>query len=228
MRSASHRAAFRLIRRRAVSATLLVVYAIVAVGVPLPVGNATQTSGEAYPCANHACGCRSAEQCWRSCCCYTLAERMDWAREHHVRPPEFAIAEAMRSGLNVAWLVGKPAPGSAGGSNPCGAEICVLSGKPPAQPGAAGRVGVCHACCHCCAERHAEQSHTKVASRVIAWRAMECQGKSSNWFAAVPSLIRSSDGLSNPYSLTHWLGPVVSEQADRVADPPAIPPPETV
>lgn len=35
-----------------------------------------------YPCMNRPCGCASAEQCWRSCCCTTKSERIAWAKEH--------------------------------------------------------------------------------------------------------------------------------------------------
>lgn len=44
---------------------------------PAPRGAAT-----AYPCAAHACGCRSAQQCWSACCCFSVAQRMEWARIH--------------------------------------------------------------------------------------------------------------------------------------------------
>ena len=67
-------------------------------------GNMSLKSGEMFPCMDCPCGCNSAEQCWRSCCCHTLAERMDWAREHGVRPPEYAIDEARRQRIDLCWL----------------------------------------------------------------------------------------------------------------------------
>src|SRR3954453_10842217 len=111
----------RCLRRRMsggrfTSAMLLVSYAFTAIGVPLPAGASETRGDELFPCSDHACGCPSAEQCWRSCCCHTLAERFAWAREHKVRPPEYAIAEARRDGIDVAWLH-PTAPGSAGGSS---------------------------------------------------------------------------------------------------------------
>src|SRR5882757_8124810 len=89
--------------RRSLSATLLLVYVVTAAGVPIPVGGMAHT-GELYPCSSHACGCPDAEHCWRSCCCFTLAERFDWAREHKVRPPEYAIAAAKTTGIDLCWL----------------------------------------------------------------------------------------------------------------------------
>src|SRR5215813_11066218 len=99
-----HRAFRRSLRRRFVSAMLAAVYLITAAGVPLPVGHVAHTT-EFYPCSNCECGCASAEQCWRSCCCHSLAERMAWARVHGVRPPDYAIAEARRTRIDLAWLV---------------------------------------------------------------------------------------------------------------------------
>jgi hypothetical protein len=38
--------------------------------------------GEAFPCQHHGCGCSSAEACRTECCCFTPAERVEWARDH--------------------------------------------------------------------------------------------------------------------------------------------------
>lgn len=91
-------------RRRLFVAGLAVVYATTAIGVPLPMVASTTKSGELFPCANCACGCATAEQCWRSCCCHSLSERIAWAHEHNVRPPEYALAAAQAAGLDLAWL----------------------------------------------------------------------------------------------------------------------------
>ncbi|HJT78443.1 MAG TPA: hypothetical protein VJ739_14665, partial [Gemmataceae bacterium] len=36
------------------------------------------------------CGCQSAEQCWRHCCCYTPEEKLAWAHAHGIEPPAYA------------------------------------------------------------------------------------------------------------------------------------------
>jgi hypothetical protein len=46
-----------------------------------------------YPCMDHACGCRDAEECWRHCCCLSREQKWAWAQEHQVEPPLFAQAE---------------------------------------------------------------------------------------------------------------------------------------
>lgn len=226
MRFACRRSIGRLIYRRAASATLLAAYAVTAIGVPLPSGGLPQKSGELYPCANCGCGCASAEQCWRSCCCHTLAERMAWAHEHHVRPPKFAIAMARQAGLDLAWLKNAAAPGSAGRLSGVRVDVSCSIKETPTEPGAAGRVGVGHACCHCCVERHAKQPNVKATSHVIAWQALQCQGKSSNWLAAVPTMVAPRGGLSDDAPILSWLCSTVSKRAGQDAASPAVPPPE--
>jgi hypothetical protein len=36
---------------------------------------------------NRPCGCRSAEDCWKSCCCTTKAERIAFVLEHGLQMP---------------------------------------------------------------------------------------------------------------------------------------------
>jgi hypothetical protein len=164
-----------------------------------------------FPCSSCPCGCATAEQCWRSCCCHTLAERMAWAREHGVRPPEYAIAEAMRGGVDVAWLK------------------CRLDSAPsPALPAAGEGAGklVARTCCHCRAVQNTEVPSAKVAGHVIAWRALTCKGQSSNWLAAVPTSFGQAQSFANELHLIQWLGPAGSDHVARAGDLPATPPPE--
>src|SRR5262245_41643169 len=77
--------AFR-IRRALVVGLALIAYLIGAVGVPMPV-RAQKASATPFPCQNHICGCTTAEQCWRHCCCFSPEEKLAWARTHQVEPP---------------------------------------------------------------------------------------------------------------------------------------------
>lgn len=47
-----------------------------------------------FPCQNRPCGCPSAERCWRTCCCFSMREKLSWARENGVEPPPDVIREA--------------------------------------------------------------------------------------------------------------------------------------
>lgn len=81
-------------RRQRLVAVLVALSVVVAsIGVPFALESAKDTS-QPYPCMHHRCGCGSAEACWRSCCCMTQAQKLAWAKEHGVTPPDYALAQA--------------------------------------------------------------------------------------------------------------------------------------
>ena len=74
-------------------------YGVLALGLPLPAGMgpkgvpagldmagviAAKDRSVVFPCMNSPCGCASADQCFRACCCTTLAERLAFARRHRL------------------------------------------------------------------------------------------------------------------------------------------------
>jgi hypothetical protein len=82
---------WRKLRHRVVAGLSIVSYLAAAIGYPLPAASAVRREfSEPFPCQGHACGCRSAEECWSGCCCLSPEERWSWARAHHVQPPEYA------------------------------------------------------------------------------------------------------------------------------------------
>lgn len=210
--------------RRSLSAALLAAYIVTAVGVPLPLG-ARPPSDELYPCMNCACGCASAEQCWRSCCCHTLAERFAWAREHRVRPPEYAIAQAQLSGLDLAWLgIFKASSPSA----PSRATCCNHSLTTAVPACCQKKTASCcdHARSSCSAHDHEHESSKESTSgdHIVAWRALACHGQSMNWLAAVPTLVVSRPELSGDAPRVTWLGPAISETAEALPTEVVVPP----
>lgn len=42
-----------------------------------------------FPCQDRPCGCRSAAQCWKKCCCFSHSQKVEWARRYKVRVPAF-------------------------------------------------------------------------------------------------------------------------------------------
>jgi len=97
-------------RRQAIS--LFVLLGIVCTYFPIPVSPGS-VSGAAraehapvkkdrsrpFPCAQRVCGCQSAEQCWRKCCCFTDAQKVAWADTHGVELPDFVRQAAARSAV---------------------------------------------------------------------------------------------------------------------------------
>jgi len=84
---------WRSLRRRFARAGFLLCYLAVALGMPIP-APARKDVSQPFPCQDNPCGCQSAEQCWTSCCCYTVEEHWAWARDHNVQPPPYATRPA--------------------------------------------------------------------------------------------------------------------------------------
>jgi hypothetical protein len=85
---------------RGVSALLIVAICGCLV-LPMPVMNplaSTRLSGKdssvPFPCMLKPCGCRSAEECWRKCCCFTNSQKVVWAEERGIDLPEYVLQAA--------------------------------------------------------------------------------------------------------------------------------------
>jgi hypothetical protein len=79
----------RQLARRIVWSLTLLSQLLATFGCPLP---AVAAAGDKdvsvpFPCMYRACGCRSARDCWESCCCFTARERLAWARAHNQPVP---------------------------------------------------------------------------------------------------------------------------------------------
>ncbi len=72
--------------------TFLVFASFCAASVPLPVATIDirdKDHSQPFPCQKCPCGCKTAEQCWTNCCCFTPAERLAWAEKNGVTPPSY-------------------------------------------------------------------------------------------------------------------------------------------
>lgn len=82
-------------KRRLLSLAAIVVICAAQIPWRLPGSpNLKKDASQPFPCQNRPCGCRTAEQCWRKCCCFTNSEKVAWAKAHGVTPPGFVIAAA--------------------------------------------------------------------------------------------------------------------------------------
>jgi hypothetical protein len=213
--------------RHCVAMLLLSAFVVTSAGIPLPLSKTSMMRGEIFPCAMNRCGCDSAERCWRSCCCHTLAERLAWARRHGVRPPAFALAKARAAGLDLAWLA--DASQMRQSSSRCCAE------KPPSGvPASCGtNAALAHsvntASCRATVRGEAQPDNVTGENEwdsTVAWRALACHGHVMNWLAAVPTFCVPCLERLHDLPLTAWLSPTVSDLAEGVSDSPAVPPPE--
>lgn len=61
--------------------------------MPIPIATLDlldKDSSQPFPCQSCPCGCKTAEQCWTNCSCFTPAERLAWAEKNGVTPPTYA------------------------------------------------------------------------------------------------------------------------------------------
>ena len=51
-------------------------------------------ASEPFPCQNRPCGCKTADQCWKKCCCFTNAQKVAWANSRSVKVPSYVVQAA--------------------------------------------------------------------------------------------------------------------------------------
>lgn len=88
--------ACRCAARSAIVWVSLVSFVVVASGAPLPEAPQLGHIAGPYPCQGHRCGCRSAEDCWKGCCCSSQREKLAWAKRNGVTPPAFVAVAAAK------------------------------------------------------------------------------------------------------------------------------------
>lgn len=212
-------------RRRVVGWLSLVVYFAAAFGMPVP----EAVAAGPFPCQSHGCGCRSAEQCWRSCCCFTPEEKLSWARRHGVTPPSFAVKETPAASCCSAPKNSKSEPSRpkksprGGCCSPRPDEVCdVAAADVHASPKAGS----------CCSTADHGPVHTARGQRNgggVVWapgfNVFRCQGLGSAWMAIV-DVIAPPPPLLEYHIALPYRGQLISLNAVllKVAYAPATPP----
>lgn len=82
--------------RRLLSLATLVSFALSFVPMSIPQPTETKDTSAPFPCQNRPCGCQSAEQCWKSCCCFSNQEKLAWAKSEGVQLPAYVAKAAAR------------------------------------------------------------------------------------------------------------------------------------
>jgi len=78
---------------------LLVGFVVCILLLPIPISLVSQSApgkdlSEPFPCQSRPCGCQSAEQCWKKCCCFSNGQKIAWARTQGVKLPDYVVAAA--------------------------------------------------------------------------------------------------------------------------------------
>ena len=93
---------------------LLALLAICCGSVPIPLGilyRDAKDLSQPFPCQHCGCGCKSAEQCWISCCCFTPSEKLAWAKRNGITPPAYAAKDSGSLGETTSSCASNAQPG---------------------------------------------------------------------------------------------------------------------
>lgn len=188
--------------------------------LPLPVAPPPKTekdSSSPFPCQNRPCGCRTADQCWRKCCCFTNAEKVAWAKANDVKIPEFVLVAATEES-NAAKAAKTQVTAQLARPAKCGCQAIAVA-----------RSGSTVGDAICCAERPKPPAAAPPVKRgvsyVIGLFAEECHGEHGS-ISALPLAIPPIDvAVVRNDALLSWSLPPTSEAGAGLSRPPAIPPP---
>jgi hypothetical protein len=213
---------WRLRRYRLCAGVALVCYLATAVGFPVP-SLPFKEHSQPFPCQDHPCGCQTAEQCWRHCCCFSPEERFAWAESHHVQPPAYAERPA-----NHGWSTARDQMGACEEKNVC--SLCT-SRETCSTP-------VHKICCTnhrdatpCCSKESgplAERSRPESATRtswMLGIAALRCQGITTMW-VSVGAVVPPPASLAGHDQLlpTGWLTHRNASPLPLILTPPDPPP----
>lgn len=75
--------------------------------IPLQDESDQKDQSQPFPCRNRPCGCQTADQCWKKCCCFTNTQKLAWAKANGVTPPAFVMTAALKE-ENAETKAGNP------------------------------------------------------------------------------------------------------------------------
>jgi len=207
------RRAATVVRRVAVMAALLGFVGGV-VGVPLPKLRLAKDRSKPFPCQDHRCGCASAEQCWRSCCCFSNLQKLAWAAEHGVQPPEYVFVAAEREQISSTAR-----SCCQGAKKACCDHEVACCDEPRGHDVAAGDAN------HGELESAAASGASWSIDFVSAIEARKCQGQAELWLTlgAVPPLPVKTEVTLQP--LCCGIVYCQPEALSGISSAPAAPPP---
>ena len=204
-------ATLRVVLRKAVTVLALVGYLTATIGCPVPRGGSPDG---AYPCAGRGCGCGSAEECWRGCCCSTLAERLAWAASHGITPPSYVGQKLEQPQAAVADRKPQPREACCGGGQMslpgsecsdqsvaggrCETSKSCCAKQPPAAQKSETRGGTCFA-----SQSTKQQSRGRHATKsprfgwLIGMQWLKCRGIGSHWLSL-------GDPVAPPPAAVEW------------------------
>lgn len=197
---------------------LSVAFVLYAVLLPIPISLRSSDSVEKdlsqpFPCQNRPCGCRSAEQCWKKCCCFTNSQKVAWARANSVDLPDYVLAAAKKETTAVkktCALCSKTK--NNGKESKCEQAIASRDRKPQSSVTQAPKV----------------LARTKTSKWVLSVYAAECQGQPSTTICFPATIIPAR---VVPVTSSVEITEIVHEVSERLSSAslrPPLPPPKIV
>ena len=206
---------------------------------PLLQNSPDKDSSEPFPCQHRPCGCRSAEQCWKKCCCFDNNQKIAWAKANNVRVPDYVLRAAKKEIERAIALEICSAPASkqfslSGSQSPGSCQHCAKKSvavtklnKPdggtrhnPLRPRDFANPAA--------SERLKSRAAPARSKWVLAIFAAECAGQGPPAFCFPVSIIPERIALEMPAVAAIETIPLVSERLQQASLRPPLPPPKIV
>lgn len=198
------------------------------IGVPAPAPAPEKDTSRPFPCMYRRCGCRSADDCLKDCCCFSRDQKLAWFRDRGLAPPEEAVAE--------------PEAIVAADESPSACPYCLAANSPPSEPAPPACFAVVNGdaatCCDepkpsdagCCGKSQAAaegccpKSPPPARGLLPAWDAFRCQGFGSSEGGLVLDLPPPPVVLLPAGRVTELVARVPDLPGIALPPPPAPPP----
>ena len=208
----------RTTQHRLCAGVTLFAYLVASLGLPLPAGAAPKDAGQPFPCQDHPCGCRTAEQCWQKCCCFSPEDRFAWAREHNVQPPSYAERPAGNSWHSPRQrdLASKPCCSTHRSTQSERTSCCKNHGQPTCENSSRQEQKP---------DQKSPAKNKKGKGWVVGVMALQCQGHATTWASAGTVLPPGPPLTWNPWPVLVDQVSLVDELASTLSANPPEPPP---
>jgi hypothetical protein len=229
--------------------SLSILLSICAMTFPLPMSpNPAKLDGntdgkdksQPFPCEDRPCGCQTASQCWRKCCCFTNTQKLAWAKSRGVSVPEYVKAAAPKEFETDRELCSQPKQNEGPtltADQSAGLSRATKSSRSPTcrYCGSAGSGNKCALTTPAQSSEHrvAQRTALKASDRksqstrwVLAISASACHGQGPFSFALITALIPESPLISVADTIPTDPCIPVSERLESAALRPPLPPPK--
>ncbi|HVU86010.1 MAG TPA: hypothetical protein VHD36_01735 [Pirellulales bacterium] len=172
----------------------LIGFLVANTGLPVvrPLGPRGKDKSRPFLCQDRPCGCMSADECLRGCCCFSARERLAWARSNDIEVPAELLAQVADELVTPPLLDGDHDHGElaehSDGERHDGA-CCSRSTASDAQKNACAKCDHAdmanHAACHddeCVGDGHDDDDHELAKSQgwqiafIVGPLASQCRG----------------------------------------------------